>query len=125
MLQSIFGYRQPTSGLRTQARPAVKQIRATDLHQQLSNGNAPLLVDVRSPEEYRMDGHIEGSRLLPLPALTQRLNELPQDRPIVCVCRSGARSQVACEQLAAQGFSDVTNLVGGMIDWQRHGLPSK
>jgi rhodanese-related sulfurtransferase len=41
------------------------------------------------------------------------------------VCRSGSRSQVACEQLADAGFENLANLAGGMIDWKRHGLPSK
>ena len=125
MLQSIFGYRRtmPTGTVQPQIK--VKEIRANELFQNIQNGDAPLLVDVRSPEEYKLDGHIENSRLLPLQMLFQRINELPKDKPIVCVCRSGSRSQVACEQLASQGFSDVTNLVGGMIDWHRNGLPSK
>jgi rhodanese-related sulfurtransferase len=125
MLQSIFGYRRAAPGIEPQSQSQVKQISVTDLHQQLQNNNSPLLVDVRSPEEYECDGHIEGSRLLPLQMLMARADELPQDKPIVCVCRSGNRSQVACEQLASMGFSDVTNLAGGMIDWKRHGLPSK
>jgi rhodanese-related sulfurtransferase len=123
MLQSIFGSRRNTTV--TQSQSKVKLINSQQLFQQINNGNAPLLVDVRSPEEYEWDGHIEGSRLLPLQMLYQRMNELPKDKPIVCVCRSGSRSQVACEQLAAQGFTDVTNLVGGMLDWRRLGLPSK
>lgn len=125
MLQSIFGYRQPAAAFKPQTQSKVKQISVTDLFKQLQNGNTPLLVDVRSPEEYEWDGHIEGSRLLPLQMLMQRIDELPKDKPIVCVCRSGNRSQVACEQMAAMGFNDVTNLAGGMIDWKRHGLPSK
>jgi rhodanese-related sulfurtransferase len=124
MLQSIFGYRRPTPGFGSHNK-TVKQINVRDLHENLQNGDTPLLLDVRSPEEYQTDGHIEGSRLLPLPMLMQRLEELPKDRPIVCVCRSGNRSQVAAEQLAAMGFTDLTNLSGGMIDWHRHGLPSK
>jgi rhodanese-related sulfurtransferase len=113
----------PAGTIQPQAK--VKEIRANELFHKIQNGDAPLLVDVRSPEEYKSDGHIENSRLLPLQMLFQRMNELPKDKPIVCVCRSGARSQVACEQLASQGFNDVTNLGGGMIDWHRNGLPSK
>jgi rhodanese-related sulfurtransferase len=108
-----------------QPKVKVKEIRVKELFHKIQTGNAPLLVDVRSPEEYKLDGHIENSRLLPLQMLFQRMNELPKDKPIVCICRSGNRSQVACEQLASQGFNDVTNLAGGMIDWHRNGLPSK
>ena len=125
MLQSIFGYRRSIPAGNIQPQVKVKEIRAKELFDKIQNGNAPLLVDVRSPEEYKSDGHIENSRLLPLQMLLHRMNELPKDKPIVCVCRSGNRSQVACEQLAGQGFGVVTNLVGGMIDWHRNGLPSK
>ena len=125
MLQSIFGNRWPVPGFQPQTRTVIKQISTGELRNQLQNDKTPILIDVRSPEEYEWDGHIEGSRLLPLPTLSQRINELPQEQPIVCVCRSGNRSQVACEQLAAAGFKDVANLTGGMIDWKRHGFPSK
>ncbi len=120
MLQSLFGYRQPATGYRTQ----VQTISPAELHQKMQESEAPLVVDVRSPEEYRLDGHIVGSRLLPLPVLLQRSSELPQDRPIVFVCRSGNRSHIACEQLAAQGFTQVFNMTGGMIGWHRAGLPA-
>ena len=124
MLQSIFSYKRPVPGMQ-QTRSQVKQINANELHQHLGKSNTPALVDVRSPGEYNSDGHISGSRLIPLQALTQRANELPKDQPIVCICRSGSRSQVAAEQLAQLGFTDVANLSGGMIGWHRNGLPSK
>ena len=116
MWQTLFG-------VRTRNQSQVKNITAGDLYAQMSTGRSPLLVDVRSSQEYASDGHIEGARLLPLPVLAQRSAELPADRPIVCVCRSGNRSHVACEQLAALGFEDVTNLGGGMISWRRSGFP--
>lgn len=125
MLQSIFGHRRSMSGVQPQTRTAIKQMSVSELYNQLQAGQTPLLVDVRSPEEYEWDGHIEGSRLLPLQMLMQRIEELPKDQPIVVVCRSGNRSQVACEQLAATGFENLANLSGGMIDWKRHGFPSK
>ena len=116
MLQALFGRRQATDS-------PVRQITATELNEELQNGNAPIMVDVRTPGEYERDGHIAGSRLLPLNVFMQRVNELPQDRPIVCVCRSGNRSQAASEQLIAQGFENVANLSGGMFGWRRAGLP--
>lgn len=120
MLQSIFGR---TVGFRPQAR--IETITPAELHQTLNQENAPLVVDVRSPEEYRLDGHIAGSRLLPLPVLLQRSGELPKDRPIVFVCRSGNRSHIACEQLVNQGFSNVINMTGGMLGWRSAGLPGE
>jgi rhodanese-related sulfurtransferase len=123
MLQNLFNYRQSPIAFREQSR--VKTITSTELHQRLSSSKPPLVVDVRTPEEYAQDGHIAGSRLLPLSTLRQRKDELPKDQPIIFVCRSGNRSHLACEQLANWGFTDVTNLVGGMIDWRRSGLPSR
>ncbi|NTU82254.1 MAG: rhodanese-like domain-containing protein [Chloroflexales bacterium] len=116
MLRSLFG-----GATATTAGPAT--ITAPELKQRLDSGDKLYLLDVRSSEEYAHDGRIAGSHLLPLPMLSLRLNELPKDTPIVCVCRSGNRSGVAAEQLARQGFSDVINLAGGMIGWARAGLP--
>jgi len=83
--------------------------------------NQVFLLDVRQPDEYRQ-GHIAGARLIPLDQLAQRLHELPRDREIVCICRSGSRSGQATRQLAQAGFK-VTNLQGGMIAWSGSGLP--
>jgi len=124
MIQSLFGRieeKKRSQGLQQQ-RPAIPQLNAQQVWQRLEDDDSVLLVDVRTPGEYQME-HIPGARLLPLPVLRQRHNELPKERPIVCVCRSGARSQSACEQLAALGFTDVANLSGGMIGWKRAGLP--
>ncbi len=107
-------------------KPAVKipQVRPHDVAEALQNGRAPVIVDVRSPEEWAQDGHIEGAVLIPLPALGLRVDEIPRDRPVVMVCRSGRRSQAACEALAQAGFDNVQNLAGGMIAWKRAGLPT-
>jgi rhodanese-related sulfurtransferase len=124
MLQNLL-FKQPAFGFRERTQTQVKTITPTELAQRLTESNPPLVVDVRMPEEYSQDGHIAGSRLLPLPVLLQRNEELPQDREIVFVCRSGSRSGVACEQLANSGFENTVNMVGGMIAWKRAGLPSQ
>ncbi len=89
----------------------------------LSAQPQPFLLDVRQPEEYR-DGHIPGATLIPLGSLPGKLNQLPRDREIICVCRSGNRSHSATRQLKAAGLNAV-NLQGGMLAWARHGLPVK
>ena len=114
MWKTLFGTREESR---------IKNISAVALQEQMATDHSLLLVDVRSSQEYAKDGHIEGAKLLPLQVLAQRSAELPTDRPIVCVCRSGNRSKVACEQLAGMGFEDVTNLSGGMIGWRRSGYP--
>lgn len=116
MFQSLLG-RRSASGNK------IKQMNVGDLWEELQNGNAPILVDVRSAQEFDVDGHIAGARLLPLQVLMSRYQELPKDQPIVCVCRSGNRSQVACEQLAGLGYENLANLSGGMISWKSSGLP--
>ncbi|HRZ60013.1 MAG TPA: rhodanese-like domain-containing protein, partial [Rubrivivax sp.] len=80
------------------------------------------IVDVREPEEFGQGlGHIEGARLLPLGQLEARAAELARDRPIVTVCRSGARSARAAAMLAKAGFEQVANLRGGMLRWRAEG----
>jgi rhodanese-related sulfurtransferase len=81
-------------------------------------------IDVRGAHEFHGPlGHIEGSVLLPLPDLTARADELPDDRPLLMVCRSGGRSGKACELLAERGRGPSVNLAGGMIAWNQLGLP--
>lgn len=114
MFQSLFGFRGSST---------VPGLNAQELAALLESGEELLLVDVRSPYEYEHDGHINGSRLLPLQALMQRVDELPKSQQIVFVCRSGNRSQVAAEQLVRLGYTNVKNFNGGMIAWQMAGLP--
>jgi rhodanese-related sulfurtransferase len=82
------------------------------------------VVDVRAEHEFHGPlGHIERALLLPLPELEARAGEIPLDRPLLMVCRSGMRSAIACEKVAAQGLGPSVNLAGGMIDWNRARLP--
>lgn len=107
----------------TQTQTKMRQINAAQLNDLLETEDDFVLVDVRSPMEYQYDGHVRGARLLPLQALSGRLNELPPDKTIICICRSGNRSYFACEQLTAAGFEDVVNISDGMIGWKMAGLP--
>jgi len=80
------------------------------------------IVDVREPDEYVGPlGHIRGAKLIPLGQLTQRVGELSRDRPLVMVCRSGARSAQATVLLQRAGFPRVANLNGGMLRWRADG----
>ena len=82
------------------------------------------LVDVRERDEYDGPlGHIRGSRLIPLSELPTRSAELARDKPVVTVCRSGARSAQAVVMLQKAGFADVANLAGGMLRWRAEGHP--
>lgn len=83
-----------------------------------------LVLDVREDSEY-VEAHIAGSTLIPLGQLAQRLQELGADKskPVVLICRSGRRSAQALTILEQAGFSAASNVEGGMIAWQKAGLP--
>jgi rhodanese-related sulfurtransferase len=80
-----------------------------------------ILLDVREPHEWQA-GHAPKARHIPLAQLTRRVDELPANRPIVTVCRSGSRSARAAAMLGNTG-REVSNLAGGMHAWSRTGLP--
>ncbi|TVQ97855.1 MAG: rhodanese-like domain-containing protein [Deltaproteobacteria bacterium] len=83
------------------------------------------LVDVREHDEFVGElGHIEGAALIPVGTVPARADEFPDDRPVLMICRSGARSARACEFLARQRGGDYYNLTGGMIAWNEAGLPT-
>ncbi len=82
----------------------------------LADGDKPFILDVREPSEFET-GHIEGATLIPLGTLANRLTELPKDRPIVAVCRSGNRSLYATSFLVEHGYTNVENMIGGMTAW--------
>ena len=80
------------------------------------------IVDVRANEEFAGPlGHIASATLMPLPELATRSAELSREKPIVAVCRSGARSAQAVVLLQKAGFKDVANLAGGMLRWRAEG----
>ena len=79
------------------------------------------ILDVRQPEEWN-EYHIPGSTLIPLGDLPNRLNEVPKDKEVVVVCRSGNRSQEGRNILLNNGFSGVTSMSGGLKAWAAEGF---
>ena len=80
------------------------------------------IVDVRERDEfYGPLGRIATAKWIPLGELSRRAGELSRDRPLVAVCRSGARSAQASVLLQRAGFRDVANLAGGMLRWRAEG----
>jgi rhodanese-related sulfurtransferase/rubrerythrin len=75
------------------------------------------LLDVRQPNEYEA-GHIPGARLIPLPDILSRLDEIDSNKTTVVYCAVGGRSRVAAQMIATQGFSEVYNLSGGFKAWK-------
>lgn len=98
----------------------MKEVSPTEAQKLVQQG--ALLVDVREQNEYA-DIHADGAQLIPLSAFENRFSELPTDRPLVIICRSGARSARAGEFLLQNGYQDVSNLAGGTLAWTEAGLP--
>jgi rhodanese-related sulfurtransferase len=82
------------------------------------------VLDVRQPEEWAA-GHIPGATLIPLDELAGRTAEVPTDRDVVVICRSGNRSAQGRDVLLGAGFAAVTSVAGGMDDWSAAGLPTE
>ena len=79
---------------------------------------AVALVDVREPNEWDA-GHVEGSTLHPLSTFDPA--QLPRDKPIVLICRSGNRSMTALTRARAAGFTEIWHYKGGALGWVREG----
>ena len=104
--------------LRAQAAPAKlpSKIAYGDLVRLLASKEAPLLLDVRTAEEYSA-GHIPGAVLAPYDRLEADFKEVDKGRPIVLYCRSGRRSAIARQTLLAMGYSNLADF-GGISNWQ-------
>jgi sulfur dioxygenase len=104
----------------------VRQLGAGEVRLLTEVSPGPVIVDVREPDEYTGElGHIQGSILIPLKDLTARAEELSahKERHIIVVCRAGVRSTTAAAILTGLGYEHVTNLKGGMLDWNQQHLP--
>ncbi len=95
--------------------PEVLEITPSQLEAMLRGADPPVVVDVREPWETDIC-RIEGSQLIPMRSLPQRLQDLPRDRTIAIVCHAGARSYYAAEWLLAQGYEAVS-VRGGVDGW--------
>lgn len=94
-----------------------------ELASELESGNPPGVLDVREPGE-RAAGHIAGSIHVPLPALLERLEEVPRNGELVVHCAGGYRSSLAVSILKRAGLRDVADLAGGMSGWEEAGHPA-
>jgi rhodanese-related sulfurtransferase len=88
----------------------------------MAEPNPPLVIDVRAPRE-RADKSIDGTTHLPLNTLRSGLSDVPRDRPLVVFCAGGYRSSIAASLLQRDGFTNVSELAGGIAAWEAAGLP--
>ncbi len=98
--------------------PTVSVSDAYDLYK-----SGAFVLDVRTQEEWNQF-HIPNTTLIPLDQLPSRLNEVPRNRSIVVVCRSGNRSQQGRDILLNAGFQQVTSMEGGLTEWRASGYPT-
>jgi rhodanese-related sulfurtransferase len=107
------------AGAAAPATAEVTLIGPQQYQQQFNQGQVHALVDVRTPEEFD-SGHIPGAVNISVESLATRLDEVPEDKPIVVYCRSGNRSATAADILVENGFQPVYDL-GGIQDWIAQG----
>jgi rhodanese-related sulfurtransferase len=99
-------------------------VSASELQASTGSGDPPLVLDVRTPEEFA-EGHVPGAVNIPQDELGRRIQELAQRRrqEVVVYCERGPRAAKAAVVLAGAGFSDVRHLAGDMAGWRSAGLP--
>ncbi|WP_426368014.1 rhodanese-like domain-containing protein [Streptomyces sp. E-08] len=106
------------------AERTIQSITPAVLHRLVQEGNAPRLIDVRTPGEFRT-AHIAGSYNVPLSTLREHHAELRShlDEEVVLVCRSGQRAKEAEQALAQAGLPDLRVLEGGITAWEAASAP--
>jgi rhodanese-related sulfurtransferase len=94
---------------------SIREITPTELQELLAGANPPALIDVREEGEAAICS-IDGSTLIPMNTLPQRLQEIARDRPVALYCHAGMRSMMVGQWLSQQGF-DALSLAGGIDRW--------
>jgi phage shock protein E len=99
-------------------------IKPADLEKKLNKKDAPLVIDVRTPDEFN-GGHIPGAVNIPLDDLPNRLSGIRKERPIVPYCnmhhRGNSRGERAAQLLRDNGF-EARAIDGGFVEWNKAGL---
>lgn len=99
----------------------IKEVESPQLASMMEENDELVIIDVREMHEIAR-GTIEGAIPMPMASVPLRLNEIPGDKEVVFICRSGARSGQVCMFLGQHGYENVINLRGGMIGWVRSGF---
>lgn len=95
----------------------VKNLNAKEFANELKQGGKSVqLIDVREISEYRQ-GRIAGAENIPLSQIQQKLDHISKDLPVFLYCRSGMRSKQAGKILSRNGYSQISNLSGGIMAW--------
>lgn len=109
--------------LRTIYRHTVPTVPAAELARELQLPAPPLLLDVRTPTEFRVS-HLVGAQFVDFASVpTAQFAGLDRTQPVVVYCSVGLRSERLGERLQALGFRQVRNLYGGLFEWVNEGYP--
>jgi rhodanese-related sulfurtransferase len=102
--------------------PKAPSISAAELHARRESGAAPVVIDVRTPEEYA-SGHIPGAVNVPFDQVAQRIDEIDAPHGVALYCMIGPRARKGESALLAAGYDKVFHLEGGLAAWQAAELP--
>ena len=105
-------------------RGVIPVVDVQEAHRRLSATDAPLLVDVRERDEF-VALRVPGAVLLPTSQFAIGYRQLPTERPLLIMCAVGGRSGRVTEALLGAGWTDVTNVGGGINAWYAAGLPTR
>jgi len=120
LTKHLYGDKVPACG--SVDVPDSKRLDVHAVFERIAEGADYLLVDVREPSEYAV-AHVPYSRLIPLRELLDAASDLPRDRDILLICRSGRRSARGIAMLGELGFERVFGLRGGILAWRAASLP--
>lgn len=109
------------AGIEEEETPGIEYISAEEVYEIVTSGEDYIVLDVRTLDEFN-EGHLEDAVHIPVNELEDRLDELPQVRPIIVYCKSGVRSSTAANILIDNGFTMVYDM-GGILDWIEEGYP--
>ena len=120
----VAGYLADVDSLeaRPELRASTERLSPAVAAERLHSSEPPQIVDVRTPSEYS-GKHIAGALSMPLSRLAEHARELPDDRPLLVHCAGGYRSSIAASLLQQAGFTEVSELAGGIAAWEAAGLP--
>ncbi len=119
VIVALVALNQPASPVKSAALPA--EITVQQAAQKQKEG--AFILDVREQSEWN-ELHIAGATLIPLGQLSSRLKEVPKDKEVVVICRSGNRSIDGRDILLGAGYPSVTSVAGGVNDWKAKGFPT-
>ena len=112
----------PTAFADSEPSTEAPSIAPTELSARRATGDAPIVIDVRTPEEYAT-GHIPGAVNIPFDQVAERISEVDAPHGVALYCMVGPRARKGEAALLAAGHSSVFHIEGGLAAWQAAGLP--